>query len=322
MRFIICIPFVAGLLTSCQSYDTCYQPEEIIVDQSYVHRYGVEIPAEDWKSRGEDGKVVTVLKNGVIQSKNFIGGKLEGETTYTYPHSDIIERRELYINDNLAKTTFYYRAGAPKQELALNKEDGTSNAISWYENGTPQTQEILRGELLISGEYHSPSFLVESKVIDGTGSKTRRDQYGELVAVDTVQNGEIVLTTTYYPNGSPKEMTPFVHGIVQGQLKTFLPGGEPKAIEEWVMGQKTGITTLFENGEKFAEVPYTNGFKNGIEKRFRNQNRLAEEITWINDTQHGPHSTYIADITKTDWFFQGKPVTKTAYERMSSMRGS
>lgn len=317
MRYLSSIFLCVLFLTSCQNYDPCtdFVP---VVEQSYIHRYGVEIPAEDWGTRGQDGKVVTTLKNGVVVTRNYVGGILDGETTYSFPHSDTIEKKENFEKDVLLSELVFYRSGAPKQETKY--ENNKRLVLSWYENGTPQSQETYDLGLLIFGEYLKPTSQVESKVVNGQGLKTRRDQYGLLEGVDTIQKGEVVLTTIYYPNGVPKEMTPFSNGIINGQVKTFLPGGEPKSIEEWSNGQKTGITTLFENGERFAEVPYRNGIKNGTEKRYRNHNQLAEEISWIEDIKHGPHTTYIADIVKTDWFYEGKPVTKTAFERLTTMK--
>lgn len=317
MRNLVFIPLCAAFLISCQNYDPCceYVP---VVEQSYVHRYGVEIPPEDWEMRGQHGQVVTKLKNGVVVSRTYVSGILDGETTYTFPHSETIEKKENFEKDILVSDMIFYRSGAPKQETKY--EGGKKTVLKWYENGTPQSQETYDREFLVFGEYQKPNSQLESKVVGGHGLKTRRDQYGILEGVDTILKGEVVLTTTYYPNGVPKEMTPFVNGIVSGQVKTFLPGGEPKSIEEWNNGEKTGITTLFENGEKFAEIPYRNGIKNGLEKRYRNNSQIAEEITWIDDIKHGPHSTYIADVVKTDWFFQGKPVTKVAFERMTAMK--
>lgn len=304
--------------TGCQPHNTCCDYPGVI-DEAYVHKYGVPVPHEDWDARGRSGKILTTLKSGVVVAKNYQKGILEGETTYTFPHSDTIEKSELYSNDRRVKETNYYRSGAPKQEIVYMASNAKS-ALEWYENGSPKSSEEYIGERLMKGEYYTSNYQTDYKINDGFGQKPNRDQYGHMDGVNTYENGELTMTTTYYSNGVPKEMIPYAQGIVDGQLKTFLAGGEPKTIEEWSFGVKNGVTTLFENGEKIAEVPYTYGLKNGVEKRFRNNVQLVEEITWINDVKHGPHTTYIGSREQTDWYFKGEIVTETAFERMTAVR--
>ena len=69
------------------------------MDCSYRHRYGVEIPYENWQENGSTGQVVTTLKNGVVVKKNYVQGILDGDTFYTFPHSEKIEKVETYHNN-------------------------------------------------------------------------------------------------------------------------------------------------------------------------------------------------------------------------------
>lgn len=291
-----------------------------VVDECYVHKYGVEVPARDWEERGREGQVVTTLKNGVVMTHNYVDGMLEGDSTFTFAHSDAIEKIETYSRDELVAETFFFRSGTPRQKIAYEGTPNRRTISTWFSNGNLHATEYFDRQYLITGEYMNIVGQVESKIADGNGSKSRRDAYGNLESMDNYQNGMLALTTTYHPNGTPKEMTPYSHGVIHGQVKQFLPSGEPLAIDEWTHGHRTGLTIAFENGEKISEAYYSNGMKNGIERIFRDGVTVAEEITWANDVRHGPSTTYVKDFVKTDWFFKGKPVTQIAFERMTSAR--
>lgn len=293
-------------------------PQEV-VDQSYVHRYGVPMDSEDWTSKGETGQVVTTHKNGVIVTESYLNGVLNGDTTYTFPHSGLIEKVETYSNGNLEKEVINHKNGTHSLQTTF-PESNSREVYAWYDNSVPQFHELYQNNLLTSGEYFDLHHNTDSQVVNGKGIRTKKDPFGHLEGVDVVENGVISTSKTFYPNNAIKEITPYENGVVHGSLKTYLPGGEPASIEEWTQGEKTGITTVFENGEKVAEIPYQRGLKNGIEKRYRDGNVLAEEISWMEDKRHGPSLTIIGEIYKTDYFFQGKPVSKTVYDKLASNR--
>ena len=71
----------------------------------------------------------------------------------------------------------------------------------------------------------------------GKGSGNR-DHYGLLVSSDTIKNGEMVLQSTFYPNGSPKDKIPYRNGLIEGQLMTYYPSGEPNTLEDWLAGMQ------------------------------------------------------------------------------------
>ncbi len=293
-----------------------YQQNPDLVDCTYVHRYGVEVPPDDWSSRGENGQVISRLKNGVTVTKNFSAGTLEGETMYTFPHCDTVECVETYSQGCLDKKVQNYFCGVPKEEVQYRP--GGQRVTSWYDNGTPQSIEEYEDHRLVYGEYYNPSHKLESQVSNGQGFRVGRDEYGELTSTDTIEQGRMVLRTTYHPNGSPKEIIPYEDGVVQGERKTFLPAGEPSTLELWDGGVQHGVTVIFQNGEKYAEVPYVRGMKKGVEKRYRNGKAVVEEISWYEDMRHGPSFTYIGETIKTDYYYQGKEVSKNQYDMLAS----
>lgn len=316
MRKVKCAFWISNvaLLASCMTRPT-NDPYEV-VDQSYVHRYGVPVPAETWSAKGETGKVVSTLKSGVVVTKAYVNGVLDGDTTYTFAHNDAIEKVETYAQGQLVKERYFYKSGSPAKEI--EHIDATTQLVkSFYEHGAPQATETFENERLQKGEYFTPSHLTDSTVENGNGSRTRRDRFGILSGVDSVRDGVVVETKTFYPDGSLHQVVPYANGVVQGELKSFLPGGEPEYVQVWVEGEETGERTLFENGEKIAVIQMEKGVKNGVERRYRNSEILVEEIAWQEDLRHGPSTTIINGITKTDYFYKGQPVTRSAYEKLT-----
>jgi antitoxin component YwqK of YwqJK toxin-antitoxin module len=103
---------------------------------------------------------------------------------------------------------------------------------------------------------------------------------------------------------------------VTGQRRTFLPGGEPHTIEEWSEDHQEGVTVVYQNGEKIAEVPYLNGIKNGVEERFKDGRFLVEEVNWKAGKKHGPCYSYVGEDTLITWYYEGQEVSKRQYDRL------
>lgn len=310
MRFLK----ISTLFVLALSLNSCNRSNNgVIVEETYVHRYGVAVPQEDWEVQGQSGKVITTLKNGVIVSKAMVSGVHEGDTTYTFPHSEVIQKVETYSQGNIQRVMVHYYSGKPAHETLFNGQN-SRQITRWYESGSPQSKEQIVNDKLMSGEYFTVKNQLEARVADGQGTRIQRDHYGQHVSQDTIVNGEMVLCTTCHSNGAPKELTPYKNRVVDGELKTFLPAGEPNTTENWSGGKKEGITIVYQNGEKYAEVPYVSGYKHGTERRFRDGNHVIEELSWVNGQRHGATYSYIGDVIKTDWHYQDRLVTEKTFE--------
>jgi antitoxin component YwqK of YwqJK toxin-antitoxin module len=278
-----------------------------------VHRYGVPVSAEDWSAGGNHGQIVTTLANGVVVTKSYNSGILDGETTYSYSHSSAIEKVESYMNGVLQKEMSYYISGAPKQEVLYNSPQNRTTS-SWYESGALKSKEQMQGNLLFQAAYYGQNNQMDSQVANYSGTRTRRDDYGQLISVDTIEKGLITLRSTYHPNGAPKEVIPYANGEIHGQVKSYFPAGEPQAIEEWNNGLQAGLTTEYLNGEKITDCNYANGKKHGIERRYRDGKVVVQEDSWVNGQKQGPCTSYVGNQNKTDWYWQGKQISKANYD--------
>lgn len=307
------LPLWAGV-SSCQP---SYYVSDGIVSESYVHRYGMEIPVEEWQEYGESGKVVSTLKNGVTVTKAFAGGVLDGETQYTFPHRENVQKIEHYRDGDLLRDQQFYPSSLVRQERDFTIP-GLVTVKTYYNHGQLRSTESFQGERLVQGKYYNLSQNMESGVEEGIGKRTNRDEFGLLESVDQIQDGSLAVRTTFYSNHVPKAHISYQGGVVNGTVKTFMPGGEPKTIEEWSRGVQEGITTEYREGEKAAEIPYAAGAKNGVERRFSEAGqRVVEEVTWRNNIQHGPALHYVNGQVVTDWYFNGQKVTKGAFDRLS-----
>jgi len=308
---ILGISSLALLLTACAQNSS---EDNYVIEQTYVHKYGVAVPSDFWTASGEHGSVVSTMNNGVVVTHSYNSGLLEGDTTYSYAHSSQIQKSETYSQGTLVKETEYYFEGSPKSQIAYDSPLGMRTVSSWYLSGTPRSIEQYAGDQLVNGQYYTSNNQIDSRVENSAGTRLLRDDHGLLLATDTIADGQNSFRTTYHANGSPNEQITFKNGLKDGTIKSCFPGGEPASVETWCAGQQTGITTLYQHGEKFAEVPYVNGVKQGVEKRYRDGNVLVLEISWNNDLQNGPMKTYVGDSYTTAWYYKGMPTTKTDYE--------
>lgn len=310
------LPYALALLTLATGCNTKPCSDDVVCE-SYVHRYGVPLKADEWTDRGQYGNVISTHRDGVVVSKCYESGQLHGECTYSYPHSDVIQKRETYDQNQLSQEIHYSSNGIPQKQIDYDPS-GTKTLTKWYDNGAPQRKEVYNGSTLAQGEYYTPTNQVESKVSDGNGMRTRRDAYGQLQSNDKVTDGQMVLRKTFHPNGVPESMTPYQDGNIHGQRRTYAMSGEPITIENWTNNVQHGNTELYQHGEKYADQPYVNGARQGIERRYRNGDTLVQEVSWDKDTQHGPAYTYIGNTKTTDWYFQNRQVNKQTFDALSN----
>lgn len=312
MLFVLSLCLLV-FLASC-TQNSC--PSDEIVCET-VHRYGVPLDPQDWSERGKSGQVVSMRSDGVTVTRSYDEGTLHGECSYTFPNRDVIQKKEMYDRGALCQEIEHYPSGLPERQVT-HESPQKKSTIAWYESGSPKANEEYANGKLAQGKYYNSNHQIESQVDESNGFRTNRDGVGRLVAIDTVENGETVASTNYHPDGTPSAVTPYVKGSIEGERRTYLPGGEPSTIEQWKANQQQGITTVFEQGEKRADVPYVNGVKQGVEKRYRG-NVVSQEVTWEQGQQHGPTSTYVGNTKQTEWYFQGKKVAnKASFDMLSN----
>ncbi|QLH37020.1 MAG: hypothetical protein HWD61_13500 [Parachlamydiaceae bacterium] len=58
-----------------------------------------------------------------------------------------------------------------------------------------------------------------------------------------------------------------------------------------------------------------------MEHRYRDGKTVVQEISWVNGVKQGPCVTYIGSTNKIEWYWQGKPVSKAAYDLLMGGQG-
>lgn len=303
---------LAVLLTGCQNTS-----EDSVVSQTYIHKYGYTVSAEEWASNDYPGQVITTMSDGITVTATYEDGVLHGPCSYTHPHTQVVESYFLYNYGTLVKEIYYDVNALPVREVVYASPNRFTITL-WYKNGSPLSIEEYFQQELVDGQYFTTSNEVESRVIKGNGTRTQRDSQGILIAKDEISGGFLIKKDTFYPNGFPESTAPYVKGLLHGTKKSFTIKGEPLAIEEWSFGQLHGNATYFKNGAKYIECAYSEGLKTGTEIHY-NGDAVAQKTEWKNDKRHGTSSFYLDGNIHTAFYYEGKQVTHKQFSEMSSL---
>jgi antitoxin component YwqK of YwqJK toxin-antitoxin module len=289
-----------------------------VISQRYVHKYGYAVSQEEWESKNYPGQVITSLSNGVTVTTTFENGVKHGPMTHTYPHSQTIEYYCLYNVGNKVKEISYDPAGIPMEEW-IQLSTTRYSITMWYREGSPMLVEEYVGDELLDGQYFTAANELESRVEKGSGIRTRRERNGTLLAKETIQEGYAVKKEAFYSNSSPESIAFYFQDSLHGQKRTFSQNGEPLAIEEWVNGQLHGKSTYFKNGNRYVEISYLYGHKNGVERHFIDADAVSQEISWENDLKHGQSIFYSQGKPEVQWFYAGEAVSKRKFDELNRL---
>lgn len=311
------LPVVGMLLLGlCSCHQSSKTKKTDVVSQRYIHKYGYDVSKDEWNHNHYPGQVVTSLKNGVTIVSSYEDGVLHGSTSYTYPHSQTLESLQIFERGNLIKKTSFDIKGVPhKEELFLSP--GHVKAKIWYKSGTPLCVEETLEASLIDGSYYTLQNELESRVENGQGIKTIRNQEGLLLAKETIDQGNRVAVQTYHSNGSPDTLSYYKNNQLHGERKQFGPTGDPIAIENFDFGDLHGTATYFQNGCKYQESFFRFGKKEGIERQYIDGETLVEETEYHEGSKHGPSTFYTDGISKTEWYYNDQFVSKAKFEELA-----
>ncbi|MGE0670563.1 MAG: toxin-antitoxin system YwqK family antitoxin [Parachlamydiales bacterium] len=306
---------LAGLaLSGCNNNN----PDDEVLSQRYIHKYGYAVSKAEWDERDYPGQVITNMRNGVTVTATYEYGMLHGPTTYTFPHSQTVEHFYLYNQGAKVKEIHYNPMGMPVQER-VQLSPSRYAITMWYNEGAPLLIEEFVGDELLEGQYFTASNEIESRVEKGRGVRLHRNAFGTLLFKEEIDQGFATKRETFYPNGAPQSIAHYKRGLLYGEMKTFAAGGEPLAIQEYVDGKLHGLSTYFNNGNKYLEVSYLHGQKNGVEKHYVDGEILTQEVMWENDQRHGPSLVYIDGNIERTWYYDGETVSSKKFEELSQL---
>ena len=294
-------------------------PQEEVVKTSYYHTYGPQVDQADWADLGGTGEVVEVLKNGVEVRKEYVGGVLQGTSSWTFPYTKVTDRVEEYHDGQRIITSCNYETGSPKfQEELLPKDQRIVHA--WYDDGSPRLIEEYKGTRLAEAQYFTIDGEVEGSVLGGNGMKVERSRNGELLTREQLKGSEVVASESFYSNGQLREAIAYQDLKRHGQSRRFSEDGEPLSVEQWTCGVVDGTQLFFEGGQPVRQITYAMGKKEGAELRFRpGTEEVVEEISWHQDVRHGPSKTYLGDQILTEWYWRGNHTSEEQFVARNSI---
>jgi antitoxin component YwqK of YwqJK toxin-antitoxin module len=304
------------LVLSLSGCNNCCNQDDNVVSERYIHKYGYAVSKQDWEEKNYPGQAITNLSNGVTVTTTYENGIKHGPTTHTFPHSQTVEHYCLYNQGNRVKEIAYDPTGIPVEEW-VQLSPTRYSITTWYAQGSPMAVEEFVGDELLDGQYFTLVNELESHVEKGIGQATRRDRNGLLLATELFEEGYAIKKETFYANGAPKSIAYYYHNNLHGEKHTFAQCGEPLAIEEWVNGQLHGKSTYFKNGNRYLEIAYLYGQKNGIERHYIDADMISQEIVWENDLKHGPSVFYADGKPEHHWFYAGESVSKRKYDELT-----
>lgn len=290
-----------------------------VIKETYTHSYGITVSKSEWNRRGKDGVITKIFKDGSILTENFHQGLHHGLVSQTYPHSSIISVKKEYAHGILISILKNFRNGLPqKEEVFLN--DNSVKLSLWHEGDSfPWLIETTKNSIILEGSYHSPKNPNEKTIIvNGNGIKSIFSADGTLLFEEIYNNGLLTTIIKFYPNKDPAVVTAYLNNQPHGIRQTFDLGGIPNTVEEWRHGEQDGVTIIFKNGQKVSEIPYVKGLKDGIEICYNESLEVVEEISWKHNTLHGFRKIHTDDVSKIEWYYQGKLVSKNKFDRLNT----
>lgn len=311
MKFkFFCMLGLLGLLSSCND-----KKDTDVVSQRFVHKYGFDVSESEWSSRNKEGQVITTLKNGVTQSITYKNGIYHGPFTLTFPFSTVLQEKSEYNEGTLVKKTVYELSGLPIQETVF-ETDGKKIITVWDMSGVPLSMEEYSGQLLMSARYYNSQNEIEATIIDGNGTRIKRDRTSLLLSKEKVENGQIVKRTTFHPNGVVQSHCSFIDYKQNGLMETFSPSGKLLSRSHWKNGELNGVQSFYKDDKILSEIHYLSGKKHGLEKEYDNKGYVVKEINWANDKRHGTSRYTVNDVSDMQWFWKGNVVERKKYQML------
>lgn len=301
--------FILGTiaLASCSK-----QQNTDVVTKNYYHKYGFEVAESEWEMRHKNGKVVSMLDNGITLTETYENGVLTGITTTSFPDSKIIQKKFVYDDGALLKEILYDTKGLPIWEKDYEFE-GHILKTTWNAAGTPLSIEEFKNDKLVDAKYYNSDHEEAATVSNGFGTKIKRSRTGELLHKEVIEDGIMTRRTSYHPNGTIRSESIYRDLQLDGPQKTFSPKKDLISVVDWKDGVLHGKKILYYKGMKSQEISFTEGKRHGLEIHYHKGNPKAE-IHWKNGVKHGSSKFYDDQHSSIKWYFNDKEVSRNEYE--------
>jgi antitoxin component YwqK of YwqJK toxin-antitoxin module len=288
-----------------------------VISERFIHKYGYDVSRDEWEAKRYPGQVLTMMRDGKTIVESYEDGILHGPRTESYAHSQTVETMESYERGKLLKRVTYNIRGVPQKEEVFKSPTNTL-VTAWYPNGTPRFKEEYKDGFLITAQYFSPHNEIDSRIENGTGERTLRNQSGDILSKEIFSNYLVTYIETYYPNNTPHTATSYDRGKLHGEKKIYAMSGEPISVEHYFQDKKHGLATYYQNGYKYKEVNFAHGMKDETERHYIDGETLVEETEYHDGVKHGPSTVYCDGSARTSWYFDNEKVGRSKYDELTT----
>jgi antitoxin component YwqK of YwqJK toxin-antitoxin module len=181
-------------------------------------------------------------------------GRKQGVWQKNYPKSRAFEYKGQFKDDKPVGTFYYYYVSSKKKAIIVHDEKtGRSTAVMYHENGVLMAKGIFRNQEKDSiWEYYGPSGRISTKESYSNG-KLNGNQIVYYVFEDPSDRRMIVA-----------KVTPYVMGIINGDVIEYFDTGVIKSKVTYVKGKKEGVGVInHPNGKVMMTERYKGGIQHG-----------------------------------------------------------
>ncbi len=229
-----------------------------------------------YKADLKDGRCKLHGREGKLREERlYVAGQQRGAFTAYWPNGKVVERGALD------------ESGRPHGVKERFREDGTPDSLEtyvhgekdgvereWHPNGKlrretwwkKNVQHGLMKDFHENGGPQSESCYQDGARVTGTNLCTGKS------------GPEVV--TRFLPDGKPYETTAVKDGKRNGEHQQFDRDGKLSFSERFVDDVRDGPQREFKAGVLQRELNFVAGKRQGLEKRFFEDGKLAEETTW------------------------------------------
>jgi len=166
-------------------------------------------------------------------------------------------------------------------------KDGKSNGkfMTWYADGTVQSEESFVDEKLLQGKYFSATGTLIAEVLDGRGKRIEFEPAEdgrtfvprtETEYVDGLMDGK--KTSFAWEAGRVLAETHYRKGVKDGANKAWTRSGQLTLQENYLAGNKHGQSIFWhDNGNLLFTAQYDHGVQVGVSSRYAKDGQKTEE---------------------------------------------
>ncbi|WP_460220525.1 hypothetical protein [Psychroserpens sp. MEBiC05023] len=216
-------------------------------------------------------------KTIIAQNRENIGGENK-VVTYYFNDSYVSAIGEIKDEQPVGKWTYYNENGQLKSQGVLDLEGQKIGEWTWYHPNGKKKETAIYEHGKLNG--NNKQWFENGKLY-----------YEANFSLDSLDNEY----KSYRKSGALFQKKYYNNGSLDGVYESYFPVGQE--IVEFNIPYKNGliegkVLEYYSNGNVYSETLFSEGVKNGIEKKYGINKKLSSEGTLLNGSYHGEYRTY------------------------------